>query len=79
MSALFDFSSLIIVILLFISLVTHTKSLYPTIFNDAEGVEHPHSGLKGICWKFSRVGERCSPYIGGACIIMAIHLLFIRV
>ena len=78
MSALFDFPSLIIVILLFICLTTNSKSLYPSIFSDPDGVEVKHAGVKGFCWKASRIGERLSPYIGVACFVMAFHLLFIK-
>jgi hypothetical protein len=54
MSALFDFSSLLVVILLFICATTFTRSLYPTIFNDK--AEQPpgstpagkHEGLTGM-------------------------------
>mmetsp|Transcript_112468 Transcript_112468/g.220450 ORF Transcript_112468/g.220450 Transcript_112468/m.220450 type:complete len:83 (-) Transcript_112468:80-328(-) len=82
MSALFDFSSLLVVILLFICAATFTRSLYPTIFNsppDAQGnVPRDHSGLTGLCWKASRIGERISPYVAGACVLMAFHVLFLK-
>eukprot|EP01038_Epipyxis_sp_PR26KG_P007669 gene7669-10435_t len=84
MSALFDFSSLLVVIILFICGTAFTRSLYPTIFDSKpandnnNGQYHKHDGLRGICWKASRIGERLSPYVCGACFIMAIHLLFIK-
>jgi len=76
MSALFDFASLLVVILLFICGATFTRSLYPTIFSNKTDAKH--DGLLGICWKASRIGEKISPYVAGACLIMAFHLLFIR-
>ncbi|CAN0206828.1 unnamed protein product, partial [Ectocarpus fasciculatus] len=76
-SALFDFPSLLTVILLLICAATHARNLYPSIFNDANGTRK-HDGLFGLCWKASRIGERLSPYIGGACVIMALHLLFFK-
>ena len=81
-SALFDFPSLLVVILLFICLTTHSRSLWPGVFNSPAS-EDPtnnskHNGIKGICWKASRIGERLSPYIGSACIVMAFHLLFVK-
>ena len=89
---MFDFPSLLIVILLFICAATFTRSLYPGIFtnknNDgtvptttaASGLHRveQHSGIIGLCWKASRIGERLSPYVAGACVIMVIHLLFIK-
>lgn len=99
MSALFDFSSLLVVILLFICATTFARSLYPTIFNDkainrdqnnnnnVDGInnnkvscslESKHSGLYGLCWKASRIGERLSPYVAAGCIVMAIHILFFK-
>mmetsp|Transcript_1065 Transcript_1065/g.1759 ORF Transcript_1065/g.1759 Transcript_1065/m.1759 type:complete len:95 (-) Transcript_1065:203-487(-) len=94
MSALFDFSSLLVVILLFICAATFTRSLYPTIFNDkppANNSDDPnnfyaggggsgksHDGLTGLCWKASRVGERLSPYVAGACAVMAFQILFLK-
>jgi hypothetical protein len=96
MSALFDFPSLLVVILLFICTMTFARSLYPTIFDSAIdpnaaaavansntfGGSSPHAlkhtGIKGICWKASRIGERISPYIAASCLIMAFHILFIK-
>lgn len=86
MSALFNFPSLIVVILLFICSSTYLRALYPKIFDpveavDANGTPIPshaikHHGIRGFCWKASRVGERLSPYIGVCCVIMALHVLF---
>lgn len=93
MSALFDFPSLIVVLLLFICATTFARSLYPSVFdsapssnqlNDPNAMGHvstgkvEHSGLKGFCWKASRIGERLSPYVAGACIVMAFHVLFFK-
>lgn len=93
MSALFDFSSLLVVILLFICATAFARSLYPTIFNDKtinrdqnnnvdgnnnSSFDSKHSGLYGLCWKASRIGERLSPYVAAGCIVMAIHILFLK-
>lgn len=83
MSAIFDFSSLITVILLLICTCAHLRSLRPTIF-DGGKVQEPNqplikrTGVPGFCWKLSRIGERLSPYVGASCAIMALHILFIR-
>lgn len=90
MSALFDFPSLLTVILLIICTTTYLKVSYPTIYDSSivaptEGEQTfgaskvvPRHGLLGIAWKASRIGERLSPYIGAFCIIMAVHVLFIK-
>ena len=74
MSALFDFPSLLVVILLFICGASFARSLYPKIF----GVSNEHNGFYGIAWKASRIGERLSPYVAIACVLMAFHVLFLK-
>ena len=74
MSALFDFPSLLLVILLFICSAAFTRSLYPSIF----GTANQHAGFYGFCWKASRIGERLSPYIATACFVMAFYTLFLK-
>lgn len=84
MSALFDFPSLLVVLLLFICSTTFLRSLYPTILDSKPDPNaqlsrfQQHDGLIGIAWKASRIGERISPYVAGACVVMAFHLLFIK-
>ncbi len=95
MSALFDFPSLLVVILLFICCMSYIKRRFPQAFdsqelinynktnnNNMSGTRDPNaptrSGLYSICWKMSRIGDRLSPYVGAACVVMAIHLLFIK-
>lgn len=93
MSALFDFPSLLVVILLFICTMAFVRSLYPNIFDTPDTsapqnnqsnsfgpaqTQVKHHGLYGICWKASRIGERLSPYIAAACVVMAVHVLFIK-
>ena len=105
MSALFDFSSLLTVILLFICTCAFLRSLRVGIFDDPNAEPPPapqaslarsspslslallmprtarhqkHDGLRGICWKASRIGERASPYVSAMCVMMAVHLLLIK-
>mmetsp|Transcript_29859 Transcript_29859/g.41022 ORF Transcript_29859/g.41022 Transcript_29859/m.41022 type:complete len:80 (-) Transcript_29859:133-372(-) len=79
MSALFDFPSLLIVILLFICCTTFTKSLYPSLFEQINNTDiNKRGGLMGLCWKASRIGERLSPYVCLACVLMAFYLLIIK-
>jgi hypothetical protein len=77
MSALFDFPSLLIMMLLVICSATFARSLRPEIFNDAKNVRS-HTGFLGIAWKASRIGERLSLYVSGSCLIAAIYILFIK-
>jgi Protein of unknown function (DUF1242) len=35
-------------------------------------------GLLGFLWKLSRIGERVSPYVGAACALQAINILFFK-
>ncbi|KAL1874217.1 hypothetical protein VTK73DRAFT_544 [Phialemonium thermophilum] len=70
MSALFNFQSLILVLLLAICTSTYVHQIFPRILDSNK------EGVLGIFWKFARIGERLSPYISVACIIMAVRLLF---
>lgn len=85
MSALFDFPSLLVVIILIICTTAFTRSMYPTLFDtpilDSNGQvtdNNKHTGLRGLCWKASRIGERLSPYVAVCCLLMSIHILFIK-
>lgn len=80
MSALFDFPSLLIILLLFICATTFLRHLYPNIFStkDPNSNIDTHEGIYGLCWKASRIGERVSEYVAVACCVMAFHLLFIK-
>ncbi|EEC48356.1 predicted protein [Phaeodactylum tricornutum CCAP 1055/1] len=72
MSAIFDFSSLVTVLLLLICTCTYLRELRPGIFDAAR------EGFWGFLWKLSRVGERLSPYVGAGCALMAVHILFFK-
>ncbi|EWM27090.1 transmembrane protein 167 precursor [Nannochloropsis gaditana] len=81
MSAIFDFSSLITVVLLFIVTCTYLRGFRSTIFDNApsaDGAINRHEGLLGFCWKASRIGERKSEWVGLACVGMAVHVLFFK-
>ena len=77
MSALFDFPSLLVMLLLVICSTTFARSLRPEIFNDSKNVRS-HTGFLGIAWKASRIGERLSLYVSGCCFVAAIYVLFIK-
>jgi hypothetical protein len=122
MSAIFDFSSLLTVLVLSICTCSYLRELRPTIFDGAkvrekwivkEGmfvvgrawyltvfgfplhdastpisfiqprdpnkpIHADRDGLGGFCWKLSRIGERLSPFISVGCLLMAIHVLFLK-
>ncbi|KAL7431605.1 hypothetical protein ACHAXH_003690 [Discostella pseudostelligera] len=83
MSAIFDFSSLLTVLLLMICTCAYLRDMRPTIFDGGQTLQPGETRLKrtgvtGFCWKLSRIGERLSPYVGVCCVIMAIHLLFFK-
>ena len=71
MSAVFDLSSLLTLILLFICTCTYMKTRLQWI-NDHK------TGTLGIFWKCARIGERLSPFVSLACLVMAFHVLFIK-
>uniref|UniRef100_A0A224XTY2 Protein kish n=1 Tax=Panstrongylus lignarius TaxID=156445 RepID=A0A224XTY2_9HEMI len=70
MSALFNFQSLLTVVLLLICTCTYLRSIFPSI------LDRNKTGLAGTFWKCARIGERKSPYVAFCCIIMAVNLLF---
>lgn len=72
MSAIFNFQSLLTVILLLICTCAYIRSLAPSI------LDRNKTGLLGIFWKCARIGERKSPYVAICCIVMAFSILFIQ-
>lgn len=68
MSALFNFKSLLLVILLLICTCTYVRAVAPRLIERREG-------FRGTFWKMARVGERLSPYVALACIIMGVQTL----
>ncbi len=78
MSALFDFTSLLVVLLLLICSCAFLRAW--SLKRDASGAETSmldgdKKGLRGLAWKFARIGERLSPYVAFACIAMAFEIL----
>ncbi|KAI0192630.1 hypothetical protein EV127DRAFT_336397, partial [Xylaria flabelliformis] len=66
-SALFNFQSLLLVILLLICTSAYVHNLFPTI------LDRNKQGVMGIFWKAARIGERLSPYISLCCLFMAVR------
>ncbi|AMD20521.1 HDL223Cp [Eremothecium sinecaudum] len=68
MSALFKFASLLQVLLLLICSSTYVHTQWPSLLQN-----NNQNGILRVFWKFARIGERASPYVSLACILMAIN------
>ncbi|TFK81391.1 DUF1242-domain-containing protein [Polyporus arcularius HHB13444] len=70
MSALFNFQSLLLVILLLICTCTYVRAVAPRL------IDRNKEGFLGLFWMSARIaGERLSPYVAMACIAMAVTIL----
>ncbi|BEJ12355.1 hypothetical protein CspHIS471_0208150 [Cutaneotrichosporon sp. HIS471] len=69
MSALFNFQSLLLVFLLLVCTCTYVRGAAPSI------VDREREGFLGLFWKCARIGERLSPYVSLACVIMAVMIM----
>ncbi|CAL7937165.1 transmembrane protein 167A-like protein ksh [Xylocopa sonorina] len=72
MSALFNFQSLLIAVLLLICTCTYIRAIVPSLLDNRLG----KVGFQGIFWKCARIGERKSPYVAASCLLMAFGILF---
>ena len=70
MSAIFNFQSLLTVVLLLICTCAYIRAMAPRLLDKNK------EGLLGIFWKCARIGERKSPYIAACCLAMACSILF---
>ncbi|KAL2712219.1 protein kish-A, partial [Vespula squamosa] len=71
-SAIFNFQSLVCVILLLICTCTYIRSIAPSFLDNRLG----KVGFLGLFWKSARIGERKSPYVALSCLFMAFSILF---
>ncbi|XP_039291769.1 protein kish-A [Nilaparvata lugens] len=71
MSAIFNFQSLLTVVLLLICTCAYIRSMFPSL------LDRNKVGLLGTFWKCARIGERKSPFVAVFCIMMAARILFI--
>ncbi|OAX43734.1 DUF1242-domain-containing protein [Rhizopogon vinicolor AM-OR11-026] len=69
MSALFNFQSLLMVILLMICTSTYVRAVAPRL------VDKNKEGFLGLFFMSARIGERLSPYVALACVAMAVTIL----
>ncbi|XP_054533295.1 protein kish-A-like [Pan paniscus] len=72
MSAIFNFQSLLTIILLLICTCVYIRSLAPSL------VDRNETELLGIFWKCVRIGEWKIPYVAVCCIVMGFNILFIQ-
>ncbi|XP_062959653.1 protein kish-A-like [Cynocephalus volans] len=72
MSAIFNFQSLLTVILLFKCTCAYIRSLVPGF------LDRNKTGLLGIFWKCPRIDEQKSAYIAVCCVVTAFSVLFIQ-
>ena len=66
-TALFNFQSLLLVILLTICTATYAHYVFPGIID-----RNKENYFVSPIWKAARVGERLSPYVSLACVVMAV-------
>ncbi|CAL1535442.1 unnamed protein product [Lymnaea stagnalis] len=71
MSAIFNFQSLLTVVLLMICTCTYLRAIAPGFMDRSK------TGILGTFWKFARIGERKSPYVAFCCVAMAFSILFL--
>ncbi|KAI8385034.1 transmembrane protein 167 precursor [Radiomyces spectabilis] len=69
MSAIFNFESLLLIILLLICTCTYVRAQAPSLLDGNK------TGVLGLFWKAARIGERLSPYVSLACIIMGVKIM----
>ncbi|KAK5941784.1 hypothetical protein PMZ80_005735 [Knufia obscura] len=65
-TAIFNFQSLLLVILLFICTSTYLHSMAPSL------LDRTKDGPLSVFWKSARIGERLSPYVSLLCAVMAV-------
>ncbi|XP_068663876.1 uncharacterized protein [Aristolochia californica] len=68
MSALFNFHSFLTVVLLVICTCTYIKLHFPAFLQEK-------TGFRGFFWKAARIGERLSPWVAIACLVMGISVI----
>ncbi|KIY53146.1 DUF1242-domain-containing protein, partial [Fistulina hepatica ATCC 64428] len=69
-SALFNFQSLLLVLLLVICTCTYVRGVTPRI------IDRNKEGFLGLFFMSARIaGERLSPYVAIACISMAVTIM----
>ena len=84
MTALFNFQSLLTVLLLAVCTATYLRPRFPTYIDPKKPgftgmyIYIPAISSAGLFGRFAVIGERLSPYIALGCAVMAIVTLFWR-
>ena len=73
MSALFNFQSLLTVIVLFICTCSYLRPRFGSTY-----INPKRPGFWGVTGKAAVIGDRLSPWVSAACLIMAGSTLFVR-
>ncbi|KAG1718197.1 DUF1242-domain-containing protein, partial [Suillus lakei] len=68
-SALFNFQSLLLVILLMICTCTYVRAVAPRL------VDRNKAGFLELFFMSARIGECLSPYVALACVAMAVTMI----
>ncbi|ELP91386.1 transmembrane protein 167 precursor, putative [Entamoeba invadens IP1] len=72
MTALFNFQSMMVVIILFVCTCTYLRLNIGFIRNF---MDKKKEGVPGMMWKAARLGERASPWVSLSCIALGIATL----
>ncbi|KAL7720117.1 Protein kish [Entamoeba marina] len=75
MTALFNFQSMMVVIILFICTCTYLRLNIGIIRNF---MDKRKDGVPGLLWKAARLGERASAWVSLSCIILGVAMLVWR-
>jgi len=70
-SAIFDFTSMLTVMLLLICTLAFLRPRF-------QWISAHRTGFEGIPWKLGRLGERASPMVAAGCLAMAVYVLFLQ-
>jgi len=70
MSAILNFKSVLVVVILFICTATFLRQQRPSMFREKK------PGVRGLLYKASVIGTRLSPYVSLSCLLMAGAVLF---
>eukprot|EP00051_Salpingoeca_urceolata_P030586 m.9177 g.9177 ORF g.9177 m.9177 type:complete len:72 (+) comp3428_c0_seq2:205-420(+) len=70
MSAIFNFQSLLVILVLLVCSCTFLRGHFPQMMDNRK------DGPFSIFWKFARIGERLSPYVALSCFMLAGFVLW---
>ncbi|CAD8144690.1 unnamed protein product [Paramecium octaurelia] len=72
MFGIFNFSTMIVILLLVICTSTYVRQMKPDLINS-----HRH-GFRGFFRRSAVIGDRLSPLVSGLCFIMGAYVLLLR-